>query len=51
MKPTSKTLLGGVVSYNVDDGDEVKKGGSVASVFLRKKTQLPAQKPHLSKTV
>lgn len=24
---------GGVVSYNVDDGDEVKKGGSVASVY------------------
>ena len=24
---------GGVVSYTVDDGDEVKKGGSVASVY------------------
>lgn len=28
-----KNTSGGVVSYNVDDGDEVKKGGSVASVF------------------
>lgn len=47
----AKNTSGGVVSYNVDDGDEVKKGGSVASIFLRKKTQLPAQKPYLSKTV
>lgn len=29
-----KNTSGGVVSYNVDDGDEVKKGGSVASVFF-----------------
>lgn len=46
-----KNTSGGVVSYNVDDGDEVKKGGSVASVFSSEEDAVARTKPHLSKTV